>query len=309
MKPFRSNTGLIAIVVTDSQIENGNTTIWADQVTSWVDGQNQMQTRTNPVQLFAFADYNVQKGMGLICKVSYKTFKAQGNNNFEVTCSYYELLDVLGEIDGNTINKCGLPSLCNFTLGGNIGSVEQKNANGNTWYNVSIALTRSFKDQSGNWQDETHWARLSISQKTFDLNFKQSLDRGDSLMVEAELSTNNYTDKNGNNVTGHEFRVSRVLGMVKKFELQALKGSNQSAPQNNGYQNNDASQPNGPGNNYQPNNNAPQQNGPGNNYQPNNNAPQHNGPGNYQSNNNAPQQKSSFRPQQGNGFRQRNFNQ
>ena len=117
-------------------------------------------------------------------------------------------------------------------------------------------------------------------------------------MVETELSTNGYTDKNGNNVTGHEFRVSRVLGMVKKFELQSLKAANQ-APQNNGSAYNNAPQQNAPA--Y---NNAPQ-NGPAYN------APQQNAP--QQNANNAQQPDSTqrqFRPQAGNGnFRQRAYNQ
>ena len=312
MKPFRSNNGLIAIVVTGSQFENGNTTIWADQVTSWVDGQNQLQSRTNQIQLFAHGQVEFQQGVGLVCKVSLKTCKFSGNNNSEVTHSYYDLHSVLGEIDGNSLNQFGLPSLCNFTLGGNIGSIEQKNANGSTWYNVSIALTRSFKDEQQNWQDETHWARLSISQKTFDQNFKQGLDKGDSLMVESELSTNDYTDKNGNNVTGHEFRVSRVLGMVKKFELQSLKAANQS-PQNNGQAHNNAPQQNAPQQNAPAYNNAPQQNAQQQNANngPSYNAPQQNAP--QQNANNAQHNDSTqrqFRPQAGNGnFRQRAYNQ
>ena len=314
MKPFRSNNGLIAFVVTGSQIENGNTTIWADQVTSWVDGQNQMQSRTNQIQLFAHGQLEFPVGVGYVCKVSLKTCKFTGNNNSELTHTYYELHNVLGEIDSNSVNQFGLPSLCNFTLGGNVGSIEQKNANGSTWYNVSIALTRSFKDEQQNWQDETHWARLSISQKTFDQNFKQGLDKGDSLMVETELSTNDYTDKNGNNVTGHEFRVSRVLGMVKKFELQSLKAANQ-APQNNGSAYNNAPQQNAPQQNAPAYNNAPQQNAPQQNAPAYNNAPQ-NGPAYnapQQNANNAQQPDSTqrqFRPQAGNGnFRQRAYNQ
>lgn len=282
MKHFRSNTGLMAVIVTGSQLDNGATTIWCDQVTSWQDTSGAEQSRTNQIQLFAKCDYQPQVGQGLLVKVAYKNFKAKGNNNSDFVCSFYELIDVLGVIDPNSIQSAGVPSLSLFTLGGNLGSVEMKNANGNTWYNATLALTRSFKDNEQNWQDETHWARISISQKTFEINCKQGLDKGDSVMLECELSTNTYTDNNGNNVIGHEFRVNRVLGIVKKYEFEMLKQANQSTPQGN---------PQQPSNGFR--GNAPQQN-----------APQQSNP-QYQ----APKQGGTFRPQSGSGFNQRSYNQ
>lgn len=229
MKPFRSNTGLIAIVVTASQVENGSTTIWGDHIATWFDGQNNHQ-KVSQVQLFMPAEFAADVGIGLIVKVSARSFKAVGNNNSSITCTYYDVVDTVGMIDAQTIQSIGSPNLNVFTLGGNVGGVEQKNANGNTWYNISLALTRSFKVNE-QWEDETTWTRLSMSQKTWDMNMKNGLDKGDSIIVEAELSTNMYTDNNGNEVIGHEYRVNRVLGVVHKFELQALKQSNQSAPQ------------------------------------------------------------------------------
>ncbi|USD58857.1 single-stranded DNA-binding protein [Vibrio sp. SCSIO 43140] len=289
MKHFRSNTGLMAVIVTGSQVNNGNTTIWADQITSWLDNSNNEQTRTNQIMLFVNSDYQPNVGQGLLVKVAYKTMKQQGQNNSQYTVSYYDLIDVLGVIDPNSIQAAGAPSLALFTLGGNIGSIEQKNANGNTWYNATVALTRSFKDENQNWQDETHWARISISQKTFEMNCKQGLDKGDSVMLECELSTNTYNDNHGNSVQGHEFRVNRVLGIVKKYEFEMLKQANQSAPQaaNNG-------QPNAPQNGFRP---TPAQNSG------------HNNNGNQNASSNQNPNPQGFRPQQGPAFRQRGFNQ
>lgn len=286
MKHFRSNTGLMAVIVTGSQINNGNTTIWADQITSWIDNSQHEQTRTNQIMLFVNSEYQPNVGQGLLVKVAYKTMKQQGNNNSQFTVSYYDLIDVLGVIDPNSIQAAGVPSLALFTLGGNIGSIEHKSANGNTWYNATVALTRSFKDESQNWQDETHWARISISQKTFEMNCKQGLDKGDSVMLECELTTNTYNDNNGNSVQGHEFRVNRVLGIVKKYEFEMLKQANQSAPQ--------APQQNAPQNNYRQ---TPSQ-GSGHNNNGNPNGPSH-----------QRQSTPGFRPQQGPSFRQRGFNQ
>ena len=230
MKPYRSNTGTIAVIVDNSTFENGITTIWGRQITTYM-SNNQEQQKVANLVLTAQSEFQVEPNTTLFVKASVKTAKFNGNNNSEFTVTFYDIIDVIGELAPQATQHTYPVSLNTFTLGGNVGSVEQKNANGNTWYNVSLALTRSFKDNSQNWQDETHWVRLSVSQKTFDMNFKQGLDKGDSLIVETEVSTNDYTDRAGNNITGHEFRVSRVLGAVRKFELQSLKGGQQQQQQ------------------------------------------------------------------------------
>ncbi|WP_299021302.1 single-stranded DNA-binding protein [uncultured Photobacterium sp.] len=306
MKAFRSNTGFVAGTVTQSNKANGQTTFWVDQVTSWNDSQGAPKSRTAQIQCTVANELDLQPGNQLLMKVCVQTFEAQGNNGSKVTSTYYKVLDFFGfaPTPDNALN------LNQFTLGGNVGMVEHKSGNNGSWYNVSVALTRSYQ-VNNNWQDETHWVRVVISDKLFNQNFKNGLNKGDSLIVDAELTTNAYTDKHGNQVLGNEFRVNRVLGQVTKAELNLLKTQqpSQHMPQGNAPQQNFAPQGqpqgNAPQQNFapqgQPQGNAPQQNfvpqgqpqgnAPQQNYAPQNNASQ-------QPQNNTPQGNVPQQPQQ-----------
>ncbi|MGR5159746.1 single-stranded DNA-binding protein [Vibrio owensii] len=281
MKPLRANTGFIGGTVTSCNVDNGQTIIWVDQVTRYLDASQQEQQRTAQLQCVWEGQYNFNQGDSVLFKVMYQKTKLQGNNGSQVDVAYYRVLDCLAQAPSGSYL-----SVNSFTLGGNVGSVEEKNSNGKTWYNVTVALTTSFKDENDNWQDTTHWARISINQKMMATNFKQGLHKGDSVLIECEVTTNSGTDQYQNNVLYNEFRLNRVLGQVAKAEFEALKNTGQ---QQNGY--NPQNQPAQSGGHQQ---SAPQ----GRYNQPN--PPKQQGGASQQPSYQAPSQRSqapSFRPQ------------
>lgn len=228
MKLFRSNVGLIAGTITSSNAANGQTAFWVDQVTCWTDAQGNQKSRTAQVQCVHEGELDLKAGNAVLLRTCVKTCENVGNNGSKINVTYYKVLNFLGfSPDSNDVQL----SLNQYTLGGNVGSVDQKTSGNNTWYNVTLALTRSYQ-VNNNWQDETHWVKLVINQKMFDQNFKNGINTGDSMMVECELTTNSYVDKHQNTVLGNEFRVNRVLGQVTKAESQLLK-SQQTSQQGN----------------------------------------------------------------------------
>ena len=61
---------------------------------------------------------------------------------------------------------------------------------------ISVATTESWKDKSGNKQEQTEWHRIAFFGKLAEIA-GQYLKKGSQVYVEGKLRTQKYTDKDG----------------------------------------------------------------------------------------------------------------
>lgn len=61
---------------------------------------------------------------------------------------------------------------------------------------ISVATTESWKDKSGNKQEQTEWHRISFFGKLAEIA-GQYLKKGSQVYVEGRIRTQKYTDKDG----------------------------------------------------------------------------------------------------------------
>lgn len=61
---------------------------------------------------------------------------------------------------------------------------------------VSVATTESWKDKSGNKQEQTEWHRISFFGKLAEIAGKY-LKKGSQVYVEGRIRTRKYTDRDG----------------------------------------------------------------------------------------------------------------
>lgn len=73
--------------------------------------------------------------------------------------------------------------------------------------NVSIATSEKRKDKSGESQDVTTWFKVTFWKQQAEL-VNQYLSKGKPLYVEGRLSTQEWTDKEGNKRTSLEVRAT-----------------------------------------------------------------------------------------------------
>lgn len=71
--------------------------------------------------------------------------------------------------------------------------------------NFSIAVNRRRRTQDGNWQDETDWYRVSVFGRNAEVA-DQYLKRGMKVLVDGQLSINQYTGSDGVERTSVEVR-------------------------------------------------------------------------------------------------------
>jgi single-stranded DNA-binding protein len=203
----------------------------------------------------------LKQGDFIIANVRYESYDVQGNNSstFKQNSLFVYSIDtyIPSEMVSNTADAPWYRISSNkFTLGGNVGNVEQKNGNNGAWSTVTIALNRSFKDESGNWQDaDPVWARITINGS----QMKTLPQKGDALIVDCELKTRPFEDKNQNQAMSYDFKFSRVLHHVKKTEMEAMK-QGQGQGQGQGHQHGHTPVPQNPTGSQ----NVPQQSGANN---------------------------------------------
>ena len=113
---------------------------------------------------------------------------------------------------------------------GNLGQEpEQKSMpNGDAVSNISIAITESWKNQSGQQQERTEWVRIVFFRRLAEIA-GQYLSKGSKVYIEGQLRTRKWQDQNGQD---------RYTTEIVASELQMLdsRGDNQGGYQNNGYQ-------------------------------------------------------------------------
>lgn len=73
----------------------------------------------------------------------------------------------------------------------------------------NLATSKKFKDRSGDMQERTEWHRCVLWGKRAEA-LNQYLTKGSKLMVEGELQTRKWTDKDGHDRYTTEIRVAEV---------------------------------------------------------------------------------------------------
>lgn len=91
-----------------------------------------------------------------------------------------------------------MASLNKIIIIGNLGRDPESRymPSGEQVTSISVATTESWKDKSGNKQEQTEWHRISFFGKLAEIA-GQYLKKGSQVYVEGKLRTQKYTDKDG----------------------------------------------------------------------------------------------------------------
>ena len=88
---------------------------------------------------------------------------------------------------------------------------------GISYVKSSIAISSKFKNKEGLLVDKTEWVRLSLWGKNADI-FAEYTKKGSQIYVEGRITTNEWTDDNGNKRYSTEISVSNFQFLDKKSE-------------------------------------------------------------------------------------------
>lgn len=104
-----------------------------------------------------------------------------------------------------------------ITLIGRLGRDPESKTfeSGSVQTTFSIATSESFKDKSGEWQDNTTWHRVVCWGKLAE-SLAKNLHKGDLVIVEGKQEHRKYTDKDGNDKTISEVVIG-FNGAVRKI--------------------------------------------------------------------------------------------
>lgn len=89
----------------------------------------------------------------------------------------------------------------------------------------SVASTEKRKDRSGETQDQTTWFRCNAFGKLADV-CAQYLNKGSQVYLEGRLSVQQYADRDGNQRTSLDVRLSEVQFLDRKGDGQQGAAAN-----------------------------------------------------------------------------------
>lgn len=103
------------------------------------------------------------------------------------------------------------------TLIGNIGGdIELKTLEGdNSVANFSVATSSSYKDKSGEWQDQTEWHRIVAWGNQANFAHKY-LSKGSKVYISGKIVTRSWDDKDGNKKYSTEIVAAQVKNLDKR---------------------------------------------------------------------------------------------
>ncbi|MCO5177317.1 MAG: single-stranded DNA-binding protein [Thermomicrobiales bacterium] len=153
-------------------------------------------------------------------------------------------------------------------LVGNLGRDPEMrySQNGTPITTFSIAVNRRRRDQTGQYQDETSWFRVTLFRNLAE-NANEWLRKGNRVLVEGQLSIRQYTDNNGvertsvdvtadnfQNLTTREESMGEAAGSYGNYNRDN-RGGGQNGPQGGarpqqGQQQDQSQQRNDPFDNY-----------------------------------------------------------
>jgi len=76
----------------------------------------------------------------------------------------------------------------------------------------SLATTENYKDKSGEWVDKTVWHNCKMFNKVY------KFEVGDLVLVQGKISTNEYTNKDGQSVKAQEIIANQLRKLTKKSD-------------------------------------------------------------------------------------------
>jgi single-strand DNA-binding protein len=104
-------------------------------------------------------------------------------------------------------------NICSFT--GRVGrdpDIKFSKA-GKAIANISIAVGSSWKDQAGEWQEETQWVRI-VAFGSLAERIGEKLSKGDFVAVAGRIQVRDWEDKDNNKRQSTEILATSVLPML-----------------------------------------------------------------------------------------------
>jgi len=89
--------------------------------------------------------------------------------------------------------------------------------NGGEVVNLSIGVSESWKDKSGEWQEKTEWVRVS-SFNEYANRAAQKLSKGALVYVEGKMQTRKWQDQQGIDKFSTEIVLQKFDGVIKGLE-------------------------------------------------------------------------------------------
>jgi single-strand DNA-binding protein len=83
--------------------------------------------------------------------------------------------------------------------------------------NFSLATTRSRRDPSGNWQDDTEWHRIVVWERLAEMA-SQNLHKGSKVYVEGRIQSRKYTDNQGIERTSFDIVANDLTLLERRAE-------------------------------------------------------------------------------------------
>jgi single-strand DNA-binding protein len=103
-----------------------------------------------------------------------------------------------------------------ITLIGNVGQAPELKvlSSGAELVKFSFATANNFKDKSGEWQKQTSWHNCVVWNATAS-KIMQNATKGSYMMIEGELTYNEWEDKHGQKRRDAEVKVNEVYFLNK----------------------------------------------------------------------------------------------
>jgi len=99
--------------------------------------------------------------------------------------------------------------------------------------NTGLAINKSFKNASGEWQEETDFVDLSIWQNAGAENVANSLSKGDRVIVSGVLKQNTWQTDGGENRSKIEITVLEIGPTMKWAEVSVTKNPKKTSVSSN----------------------------------------------------------------------------
>lgn len=88
---------------------------------------------------------------------------------------------------------------------------------GHTLARFTLATNESYKDKSGNWQENTQWHNVNAWGKTAE-RVKKALNKGQEIILEGKLVHQSYESKTGEKRYGTVIEATEFLLLTGKTE-------------------------------------------------------------------------------------------
>lgn len=120
-----------------------------------------------------------------------------------------------------------MASICKVIIIGHLGRDPESRymPSGEQVTSISVATTESWKDKSGNKQEQTEWHRISFFGKLAEIA-GQYLKKGSQVYVEGRIRTRKYTDRDG---------IERYATEIIGDRMQMLGGKQEQSGGRNSY--------------------------------------------------------------------------